>query len=163
MSRNQKRMVVRKRDENDKDALRWCIAKPDKRKTRKITGKKFCDMIYEMMGWDNTCRYKITGHKIVFQGETIYVFELQEPEIFRERPKRTKDEKEELERTMTPEQLKELRKKENAESRKAFYPQDVENTFGVPVEQHEDKIDIGSPTEYTGMSEFSTGGYTDGQ
>ena len=33
-----KRIVVRGCDENDKDALRWCIAKPDKRKSRKICG-----------------------------------------------------------------------------------------------------------------------------
>ena len=32
-----KRIVVRGCDENDKDALRWCIAKPDKRKSRKMT------------------------------------------------------------------------------------------------------------------------------
>ena len=36
-----KRIVVRGCDENDKDALRWCIAKPDKRKSRKMTCKPF--------------------------------------------------------------------------------------------------------------------------
>lgn len=36
-----KRMVVRKCEENDKDALRWCIAKPDKRKSRKMSNKIF--------------------------------------------------------------------------------------------------------------------------
>ena len=163
MSRNQRRMLVLKCDESTKEAIRWCIAKPDKRKTRKITGPNFSGMIYQMMGWDDTCRYKITGHRIEYRGETLYVFELEEPEIFRERPKRTKEEREEMERTMAPEQIEELRKKEIAESRKAFYPHDVENTFGVPVEQHEDKIDIGSPTEYTGMSEFSAGGNADGR
>ena len=36
-----KRIVVRGCDENDKDALRWCIAKPDKRKSRKMSCKPF--------------------------------------------------------------------------------------------------------------------------
>ena len=163
VSANQKRIAIRKCDENDKDALRWCIAKPDKRKSRKIVGRKFSNMIYHIMGWDDTCRYKITGHRIQFQGDTLYVFELQEPEIYRERPKRTKEEKEELAKTMSPEELEELRKSEIAESRKAFFPADVANTFGVPVEEHENQIDIGNPAAYVGMADFTEGGPNGGQ
>jgi len=59
-----KLMVVRKCEENDKDALRWCIAKPDKRKSRKMSNKIFSAMLYDMMGWSMDCRYKILGHKI---------------------------------------------------------------------------------------------------
>ena len=47
-----KRIVVRGCDENDKDALRWCIAKPDKRKSRKMTCKPFSELVYKEMGWD---------------------------------------------------------------------------------------------------------------
>ena len=39
VNQDSKRMVVRKCEENDKDALRWCVAKPDKRKSRKKTQK----------------------------------------------------------------------------------------------------------------------------
>ena len=35
-----------------------------------------------MMGWNLDCRYKILGHKITFEDETIYVFDLMETEIF---------------------------------------------------------------------------------
>ena len=77
-----KRMVVRKCEENDKDALRWCIAKPDKRKSRKMSNKIFSAMLYDMMGWSMDCRYKLLGHKITHEGETIYVFDLLETEIF---------------------------------------------------------------------------------
>ena len=163
VSANQKRIAIRKCDENDKDALRWCIAKPDKRKTRKIVGKKFSAMIYQMMGWDDTCRYKITGHRIEFQGEPLYVFELQEPEIFRERPKRPKEEQEELAKGMSPEELEELRKREIAESRKAFFPADAANTFGVPVEEHENRPNFGNPNAYVGMTAFAEGGSDDRQ
>ena len=41
-------MVVRKCEENDKDALRWCVAKPDKRKSRKMTNKIFSAMMYNV-------------------------------------------------------------------------------------------------------------------
>lgn len=120
-------------------------------------------MIYQMMGWDDTCRYKITGHRIEYQGEPLYVFELQEPEIFRERPKRTKEEQEELAKDMSPEELEELRKREIAESRKAFFPADAANTFGVPVEEHENQPNFGNPNAYVGMTAFAEGGHDDGQ
>lgn len=58
VSQNQKRMAIRKCGEDDKDALRWCIAKPDKRKSRKIVGKQFTKLIYEMMDWDPACRLR---------------------------------------------------------------------------------------------------------
>ena len=45
VNQENKRMVVRKCEENDKDALRWCVEKPDKRKSRKMTNKLFSAMI----------------------------------------------------------------------------------------------------------------------
>ena len=71
-----KRIVVRGCDENDKDALRWCIAKPDKRKSRKMPCKPFSELVYNEMGWDSDCRYKILGYRINFEGEALYVFDL---------------------------------------------------------------------------------------
>lgn len=155
MSRNQKRMVIKKSSESVKDSLRWCVNRNDKRKTRTITSREFSGMVYQMMAWDDSCRYKIAGHKIQYQGETLYVFELSEPEIFRELPKRTKEEKEELEKRLSPEELKELQRKEMKESRTPFYPKDIQNTFGVPVSEHEDHPTLGDPVQYTGMSAFS--------
>ncbi len=68
-----KRIVVRGCDENDKDALRWCVAKPDKRKSRKMSCKPFATLVYQKMGWDSECRYKMLGYRITFEGETLYV------------------------------------------------------------------------------------------
>lgn len=70
-----KRIVVRGCDENDKDALRWCVAKPDKRKSRKMSCKPFATLVYQKMGWDSECRYKMLGYRITFEGETLYVFD----------------------------------------------------------------------------------------
>ena len=79
-----KRIVVRGCDENDKDALRWCIVKPDKRKSRKMSCKSFSELVYKEMGWETECRYKMLGYRISFEGETLYVFDLLVPEIFHE-------------------------------------------------------------------------------
>lgn len=62
-----KRIVVRGCDENDKDALRWCVAKPDKRKSRKMSCKPFATLVYQKMGWDSECRYKMLGYRITFE------------------------------------------------------------------------------------------------
>ena len=64
-----KRIVVRGCDENDKDALRWCIAKPDKRKSRKMTCKPFSELVYKEMGWDTECRYKMLGYRFRLKGK----------------------------------------------------------------------------------------------
>ncbi len=120
-----KRIVVRGCDENDKDALRWCIAKPDKRKSRKMTCKPFSELVYKEMGWDTECRYKMLGYRISFEGETLYVFDLLAPEIFHEGQKRKNGTDQ-----------KNAQETKSANTRKGFYPDDIVGTFGVPVEEH---------------------------
>lgn len=89
-----RKMVVRKCGENDKDAIRWCVAKPDKRKSRKISGKVFTAKMHKDMDWNADC-YKVLGYRITFEGETIYIFDLTETEIFldiRKKSKKTENE-----------------------------------------------------------------------
>lgn len=74
VNQDNKRMVVRKCEENDKDALRWCIAKSDKRKSRKMSNKLFSAMMYDMMGWTRIADTDL-GHKITHEDETMYIFE----------------------------------------------------------------------------------------
>lgn len=81
VNQDNKRMVVRKCEENDKDALRWCIEKPDKRKSRKMSNKLFSAMMYDMMGWNTDCRYKILGHKITHENETMSIVGTRPPLI----------------------------------------------------------------------------------
>ena len=143
-NRELKRIVVEGCDENDKDALRWCIAKPDKRKSRKMVGKPFSELVYREMGWDENCRYKILGYRIQFEGKTLYVFDLMVPEIFHERKSRKKNEQASKE---VAEMLNEDAQNNNAaetevNTRKGYYPDDVANTFGVPVEQHRADTEI---------------------
>lgn len=143
-NRELKRIVVEGCDENDKDALRWCIAKPDKRKSRKMVGKPFSELVYREMGWDENCRYKILGYRIQFEGKTLYVFDLMVPEIFRERKSRKKNEQASQEVAEMPNEDAQNNNAAETEvnTRKGYYPDDVANTFGVPVEQHRADTEI---------------------
>lgn len=165
VNQDSKRMVVRKCAENDKDALRWCVAKPDKRKSRKMTNKIFSAMMYEMMGWNLDCRYKILGHKITFEDETIYVFDLMETEIFLDiKGKRAKKDTESqfttekansIEETASnsidnERSVEEIKRK----NRIPFYPKEWKDSFGLPVEEHRKALEINM---LDGYAEFTTG------
>lgn len=143
-NRELKRIVVEGCDENDKDALRWCIAKPNKRKSRKMVGKPFSELVYREMGWDENCRYKILGYRIQFEGKTLYVFDLMVPEIFHERKSRKKNEQASQEVAEMPNEDAQNNNAAETEvnTRKGYYPDDVANTFGVPVEQHKADTEI---------------------
>ena len=146
-----KKMVVRRCNENDKDALRWCIAKPDKRKSRKVTSKIFSAKIYEMMGWNAECRYKMLGHKISIDDEMIYIFELDEPEIFIE--KKRKKKKTDGEASADENVKEELTPEEKKNYRKPYYPEEWKDSFGLPVEEHKVALDVDIKNGY---AEFST-------
>ena len=165
VNQDSKKMVVRKCEENDKDALRWCIAKPDKRKSRKMSNRIFSAMMYEMMGWDLDCRYKILGHKITYEDETIYVFDLQETEIYLDiKGKRAKKSTESISETKHTDVSSDniIQSTENGEAsaeevkrknRIPFYPKEWKDSFGLPVEEHKKALEINI---LDGYAEFST-------
>ena len=159
VNQDNKRMVVRKCEENDKDALRWCVAKPDKRKSRKMTNKIFSALMYEMMGWNLDCRYKILGHKITFEDETIYVFDLMETEIFLDiKRKKAKKDTESQSTTENANNIEETASSDTEEikrkNRIPFYPKEWKDSFGLPVEEHRKALEINM---LDGYAEFTTG------
>ena len=163
VNQDNKRMVVRKCEENDKDALRWCIEKPDKRKSRKMSNKLFSAMMYDMMGWNTDCRYKILGHKITHEDETMYIFDLLETEIFMDTKRNKKanpdslEKKEELvtaETDQTPEQNQEeiVAKVARKLNRIPFYPKDWKDSFGLSVEEHKKALETNLTDGYIEFS-----------
>ncbi|MBQ9389148.1 MAG: hypothetical protein IJU07_03120 [Synergistaceae bacterium] len=80
-----KHFVVRGCDENDINALRWCVARPDKRKSRRMRCPRLMEKLYRLMNWDKECRYRALGYKIESGGELFYVFDLKVTQIFREK------------------------------------------------------------------------------
>ena len=163
VNQDNKRMVVRKCEENDKDALRWCIEKPDKRKSRKMSNKLFSAMMYDMMGWNTDCRYKILGHKITHEDETMYIFDLLETEIFMDTKRKKKanpdslEKKEELvtaETDQTPEQNQEeiAAKVARKLNRIPFYPKDWKDSFGLSEEEHKKALETNLTDGYIEFS-----------
>ena len=117
-------IAIRGCHENDKNAIRWCVAKPDKRKSRRLRCPDFTDPLYELMGWDKKCRYKVLGYKVDYEDGTYYVFDLNVQKIYRERPKKGEEPvNENGEVVQTP------------VDRKGYFPDDIANTFGIPMEQ----------------------------
>ena len=118
------KLVIRPCEEGARDAIRWCIAKENKRKSRQITCGLFTAKLYEMMGWEALYRYKLQGTRINYRGEQLYVFDLTSTEIF-------------LPAVKDPDNPK-ARAKRSA----AMYPADWRDSFGIPVQEHDDSMQV---------------------
>ena len=127
-------------DENDKEALRWCVAKPDKRKSRKMRCPDFTDYIYDLMKWDKKCRYKILGYQVPFEGDIYYVFDLNVKKVFNEKPKKGE---EELDGNGDP---------VSVDTRTGYYSDDIANTFCVPMDQHKRETEVTNMDGYVNIA-----------
>ena len=127
-------------DEGDRNAQRWCIARPDKRKTRRITSRYFTQMIYELMQWSDLCRYKVEGEKkILGSGRIVYFFDLDKCQIIFEQKKKTKAEvlaeAGSINVSSSDIQRSNYQAGDRQGGEKPFYPADAEHSFGLPVNQ----------------------------
>ena len=110
------KLAIRPCDEGARDAVRWCVVKGEKRKSREISCREFTDKLYELMGWEKIYRYKLQGMRITYQGENLYLFDLSAKEAF-------------LPQTRDPETGK-------RRVAKAILPEEWLNSFGLSVEEH---------------------------
>jgi len=113
------KLVIRPCSEGARDAIRWCVTRDDKRKSRQITCGLFTAKLYDMMGWEALYRYKLQGTRINYQGEQLYVFDLTSTEAF------------------LP-QVREADESGSVKRKKAvpMYPADWRDSFGIPVQEH---------------------------
>ncbi len=163
-----RKMVICKCDENDKDALRWCVAKPDKRKCRKMSCRSFTEKLYRDMGWDPDYRYKIMGYRITAEGQTIYIFDLSETEIFSNsnKPGRPKEKSEEYQQVQVNEsfdssgtdnqgeQQDDQEKPAKRERAKGYFPGEWDNSYGLSVAEHENALHVDMKDGYVQASEL---------
>ena len=112
----ERKLAIRPCDEGARDAVRWCVVRGDKRKSREITCRPFTAKLYELMGWEEIYRYKLQGMRITYQGECLYLFDLSAKEAF-------------LPQTRDPETGKVKRPK-------PILPKEWLETFGMNVEEH---------------------------
>ena len=89
------------------------------------------------MGWNSAYRYKLLGKLIKSDNELLFVFDLTTPEIF------VRSEKEDG-------KIK--------TSRTQSYPEEWQNQFGVPVEEHQSNLQVNMFDGYAvfGISENNT-------
>lgn len=114
------KLAVRPCSEEEKDSFRWC-SNGKKRAPKQITCRIFFAKIVALMGWNPEYRYKLLGKLIRSNGELLFIFDLNTPEIF-------------------------VRKqKDNGKSyisRTPSYPDEWKNQFGLPVEEHRNNLQI---------------------
>lgn len=132
---DEKKLAVRPCQEYEKDSFRWCSA-TSKRSPRQITCRIFFAKVVSLMGWNSAYRYKLLGKLIKSDNELLFVFDLTTPEIF----VRSEKEDGKIKTSRTP-----------------SYPEEWQNQFGVPVEEHQSSLQINMFDGYAvfGISENS--------
>jgi hypothetical protein len=117
----EKILVVRPCDEDTKDSLRWSSTSKTKRTPKQITCPIFFAKVVAMMNWNPEYRYKLLGKLIKSNDEYLFVFDLRTPEIY-------------------------IRTSKSGEkpkiSRKPTYPEEWRNQFGLPVEEHQNNLQV---------------------
>lgn len=152
ISPDSKRFAVRSCDRDDKDAIRWCIEKDNNRKSRSITCRVFSEKLYKTMGWDLGKRYKIQGYRINHDGETLFIFDLSETEIF-------VDERGTKKKNEAPAGGSENK----VTRREASLPAEWLGTFGVPVAEHASALDISENEDLSEVEALVRAGGTDNE
>ena len=137
----EKNLVIRPCKEEEKDSFRWKTT-GKKVSPKQVTCKVFFAKIYALMGWNLDYRYKLLGKLIRSNGELLFVFNLNNPEIY----------------------IRVFREGEKPRvSRTPIYPQEWKNQFGISVEEHRKSLSMNKFSEYTifGVRETAPKGESD--
>ena len=137
----EKNLVIRPCKEEEKDSFRWKTT-GKKVSPKQVTCKVFFAKIYALMGWNLDYRYKLLGKLIRSNGELLFVFNLNNPEIY----------------------IRVFREGEKPRvARTPVYPQEWKNQFGISVEEHRKSLSMNKFSEYTifGVRETAPKGKSD--
>ena len=75
-------LAVRPTSNKNRNAVRWAALKEGSPQPRTISGTAFLKTIYEIYGWKTDCKYRIRGVRKQNADEAVYMFNMQETEIF---------------------------------------------------------------------------------
>ena len=92
-----------------------------RKKPKQITCRLFFAKVVELMGWNPDYRYKLLGKLIRANGEYLFVFDMNNTEIYQR-------------------VLQEGKKPRN--SRTPVFPAEWQNQFGLPVEEHRKSLQV---------------------
>ena len=130
-----KQLVIRPCAEDAKDAVRWCVVKEDKRKSREITCAMFMAKLRDMMGWKPVYRYKMMGTIKQKYGQQFFLFNLPTPEIY----------------------LPQTKNGDAAKPRRnlPYFPTSWRDSFGLPLSEHDQstEFDLSKGFETVGINE----------
>ena len=121
----EKKLAVKPCKEDMKDSFRWTSGDGKKRKPKTITCKIFFAKIMNLMNWNPEYRYKILGKLIRTSTDLLFIFDLTSAETYGIRSTGDK-----------------------SASRTAVYPEEWKNQFGVPVNEHQDMIQVNIFDDY---------------
>ena len=148
IDRTNKYLIIKACDEYDKDGQRWCNIKKDRRQSRKITGRPFCEKVYRMMTWSKGYYYKICGVPALQaedEDELLFVFELKEWERYALTAKSRKAagvEDEELSEEELRKLAEEELSKNKAKKQGKFPPSWDSESFGPSAADHVNRVMI---------------------
>lgn len=125
-----KKLLIKGCEEDSKDAVKWCyLNKIGKRQNRDIKCNIFTGKVFDMMNWNPNNKYKLQGTVIRTSNDIYMFFNLEETEIFLPAAK---------DKYGIPTIM----------GRKAYYPEDWRNSFGLEITDHEKAISVGFLGEY---------------
>ena len=118
----EKKLAVRPCQEDERDSFRWCSA-TGKRSPKQITCRMFFAKVMALMGWNGGYRYKLLGKLIRSNGQLLFVFDLNAPEIY----KRSVREDGKIRNQRTP-----------------IFPEEWKNQFGQSYREHQKTLQVGT-------------------
>ena len=121
----EKKLAIKPCQEDMKDSFRWTTGEGKNRKPKSITCKIFFAKVMNLMGWNPEYRYKILGKLIRTKTDLLFIFDLSSAETFG------------------------IRSNGNpTASRSAVYPEEWKNQFGIPVNEHQDTLQVNIFDDY---------------
>lgn len=106
---DEKRIIIRPCDAEAPDSLRWAKGgSKEDLSNRDLQCKVFAAKLFDFMGWDPQYRYKILGKPASCNGEFLFLFRLNDFELF-----------------------------VGCKRRKSYLPEEWRDYFGIPASEHE--------------------------
>lgn len=115
----EKKLAVKPCSEEVKDSFRWCSGEGKNRKPKTITCRIFFGKVMSLMNWNPEYRFKILGKLIRTKSDLLFVFDLNCAETYRCRGNG-----------------------KESSSGSPIYPDSWKNQFGVPVNEHQDMLQV---------------------
>lgn len=127
----EKKFAVRPAEKDDIFSYEWVTSRKGKRFPKQVTGRIFFMKVFDLMGWNPDYRYKIVGKLVRANGELLFLFDLNDRQIF--------------ERSLDEDGKRKT-------SRKPVFPVEWKDHFGIPFSEHRKALQVNLFDGYTVFS-----------